>query len=145
MMHTHSVSEASEFWDLAHRCHQSTANAIRNRKHYTDMGDLNMLMAQAIWHPQLTPSSSLRTSTVCSFWDSLEEKMEAFVDRLGVEDYVGCSSVHGVGPCLAIFDSLREDGLHLSNVYSTPLFSHSLMRQLVTKMMELLQAACDTC
>ncbi|CAI7891908.1 unnamed protein product [Closterium sp. NIES-53] len=107
MMHTHQVSETSEFWDLAKRCHESTLHAIKNRKHYTDMGDLNMLMAQAILHPQLTPESSLRTSTVCSFWDALHERMQRFVESLGVEDYVGCSSVHGVGPCFAIFDSLQ--------------------------------------
>ncbi|CAI5979589.1 unnamed protein product [Closterium sp. NIES-64] len=76
MMHTHQVSETSEFWDLAKRCHESTLHAIKNRKHYTDMGDLNMLMAQAILHPQLTPESSLRTSTVCSFWDALHERMQ---------------------------------------------------------------------
>ncbi|CAI5483523.1 unnamed protein product [Closterium sp. Yama58-4] len=101
MMHTHQVSETTEFWNLAKRCHESTLHAIKNRKHFTDMGDLNMLMAQAILHPQLTPESSLRTSTVCSFWDALHEKMQRFVERLGVEDYVGCSSVHGVGPLIA--------------------------------------------
>ncbi|CAI5487461.1 unnamed protein product [Closterium sp. Naga37s-1] len=76
MMHTHQVSETSGFWDLAKRCHESTLHAIKNRKHYTDMGDLNMLMAQAILHPQLTPESSLRTSTVCSFFDALHERMQ---------------------------------------------------------------------
>lgn len=64
-----------------------------------------------------------------------------FVSALDVEDYIGCSSVHGVGPCIAVFDSIREDGLHMANVYPAPLFSRSQMRRLVIHAMELLHGA----
>lgn len=70
-------------------------------------------------------------------------RLQPYESKLGIEDYVGASSTHGVGPCLAIFDSIREDGLHLANVYPTPLFSRAQMKGVIIYMMELLQAAAD--
>lgn len=143
MMNTHHVGEKTDFWDLARRCHDSVQNAIHHHKHFTDMNDLNLLMSQAIQHPNLTPSSSLRTSMLCAFRDSAREDMKVFSESLGVEDYIGCSSVHGVGPCFAIFDSIREDGLHMANVYPAPLFSRSQMTALVKSMMKFLKGAIE--
>jgi hypothetical protein len=136
LMNTHQLNEMAEFWELARRCSDSINNAIKNRKHFTDMGDLNYLMYQAIMHPNLTPSSSLRTSLLVAFKDTMTDNLKEVTDALGVEDYVGCSSIHGVGPSLAIFDSIRNGQLCCANVYPYPLHSHSQMQTLVNTMMD---------
>eukprot|EP00897_Mesotaenium_endlicherianum_P000212 jgi/Mesen1/10191/ME000076S09695 len=141
LLNTHQVSEHAPFWDLARRCSGALDNALKHRKHFTDMGDLNMLMTQAMQHPHLTPAASLRTSMLVAFRDILFERMQAYSEKLGIEDYVGCSSIHGVGPCLAIFDSVREDGLHLANVYVAPLHSRAQMKAVVADMMLILHQA----
>ncbi|CAK9204298.1 unnamed protein product [Sphagnum troendelagicum] len=136
LMNTHHLNEMAEFWELARCCSDSLNNAIKNRKHFTDMGDLNYLMYQAIMHPNLTPSNSLRTSLLVAFKDTMTDNLKEVTDALGVEDYVGCSSIHGVGPSLAIFDSIRNGQLCCANVYPYPLHSHSQMQTLVNTMMD---------
>ncbi|KAG0559021.1 hypothetical protein KC19_10G072200 [Ceratodon purpureus] len=135
LMLTHHVNEKAEFWDLARRCSSSLDNAMNNRKHFTDMGDLNYLMYQAISHPNLTPASSLRTSLLVTFRDTLSDEVGDWAAAIGVEDFVGCSSIHGVGPSLAIFDAIRNGELHCANVFPAPLHSRSQMQAYVDTMM----------
>lgn len=138
-MCTHYLNEAIEFWELARKCSDSLDNAMNNRKHFTDMGDLNYLMYQAICHPNLTPSSSLRTSLLVTFRDTMvSEDLEELASVLGLKDYVGCSSIHGVGPSLAIFDTIRNGELHCANVYPAPLHSRVQMQAFVDSMMSYL-------
>ena len=61
-----------------------------------------------------------------------------------MEDYVGTPTVHGIGPCIGIFEELRSTGLHLTFVYPTPLISPALMRHTVEQAMEYLVAAADS-
>ena len=55
LLNSHSVSEESPFWEVAARCQVALDRCIEHRKHFTDMGDLNMLMAQV----KTTEGSSL--------------------------------------------------------------------------------------
>ncbi|KAG6545269.1 hypothetical protein Mapa_013382 [Marchantia paleacea] len=138
LMNTHHVNEVTDFWELARRCSSTLENAMKNRKHFTDMGDLNFLMFQAISHPALTPSSSMRTSQLVLFRDPILVQMEDLAKDMGVEHYLGCSSIHGVGPALAIFDSVRKGALHITSIYPSPLYSRNQMRTYVSTMLELM-------
>lgn len=131
-MNTYHLNETAKFWELARYCSDSLDDAIRNRKHFTDIGDLNYLMYQSMMHPNLTPSNSLRTSLLVVFRDTMLDNLTDLTDALGVDDYVGCSSIHGIGPSLAVFDSIRNGQLHCANVYPSPLHSHSQMQILCT-------------
>ncbi|KAH7306866.1 hypothetical protein KP509_22G035000 [Ceratopteris richardii] len=142
LMNTHLVlGEEVPFWELARRCSEAVVNAIKRRKHFTDMGDVGLLMCQAIQMPQLTPWGSLRTSSLVVFEEALEDDASSSEARqsVGLVDYVGCSSVHGVGPSIAIFDTLRSGALHLTCVYPAPLHSRSQMNQLLDTTVKLLQ------
>ncbi|XP_024396690.1 uncharacterized protein [Physcomitrium patens] len=138
LMLTHHLNEKVEFWELAKRCSGSLDNAMNNRKHFTDMGDLNYLMYQAISRPNLTPSGSLRTSLLVTFRDSMTDELGDLATALDIEDFVGCSSVHGVGPSLAIFDTICKGELHCANVFPTPLHSRQQMQAYVDTMMSYL-------
>ena len=70
--------------------------------------------------------------------------LQDLLSSLDVEDYVGTPTVHGIGPCLGIFEELRSTGLHLTIVYPTPLISPALMRHTVERAMEYLVAAADS-
>ncbi|EFJ33342.1 hypothetical protein SELMODRAFT_407067 [Selaginella moellendorffii] len=141
ILNTHHVNQDTGFWDLSRRCSDSFSNAIKNRKHFTDMGDINYLMFQALQHPNLTPSGTLRTSLMVVFQDVIaDESEEETKHTLGLEDYVGCASVHGVGPSLALFDSIRDGCLHCNVVYPAPLHSREQIRKVVDDMMEILKS-----
>ncbi|EAZ14233.1 hypothetical protein OsJ_04157 [Oryza sativa Japonica Group] len=59
---THAIHGGEELWELAKRCQDSYTNAKNNKKHLTDIADLNFLMCRAIENPQLTTGSALRTA-----------------------------------------------------------------------------------
>ncbi|KAL5220929.1 hypothetical protein ABZP36_025642 [Zizania latifolia] len=61
---THTIHGEEGLWELAKRCQDSYTNAKNNKKHLTDIGDLNFLMCRAIENPQLTTASALRTALV---------------------------------------------------------------------------------
>lgn len=132
LMRTIHTTEPEPFWELATRCSEDLNEAVKNRKHFTDMGDLNGLMVQAMRFPNLTPNCSLRTSVLSTMTDPVVEDLgDEDAAAVGVKDYLSCSSTHGVGPCLAIFPFLRRSSLQFSFVYPSPLFKDSLMRSLV--------------
>lgn len=132
LMRTIHTTEPEPFWDLARRCSQDFETAIQNRKHFTDMGDLNALMVQAMRFPNLTPSSTLRTSVLSTMYDPVVEDLSPEeAAAVGVKDYLSCSSTHGVGPCLGLFPFLRRGALQFSFVYSSPLYSRGVVQGLV--------------
>lgn len=141
-MNTHDISAEEQLWELANRCYTSFANAKKSNKHFSDMSDLNFLMCKAIENPTLTPSSSMRTALVSVFEDPIED-LSKIHQQLGIEDYVGCASAHGVGPSIAIFDTIRNGGLDCTCVYPSPLHSREQMQGLIDDMRRILVDACN--
>ncbi|KAK4582782.1 hypothetical protein RGQ29_025811 [Quercus rubra] len=139
---SHDISAEEQFWELANRCYTSFANAKNSNKHFSDMSDLNFLMCKAIENPTLTPSSSMRTALVSVFEDPIDDSSKIH-QQLGVEDYVGCASAHGVGPSIAIFDTIRNGGLDCTCVYPSPLHSRDQMQGLIDDMRRILVDACN--
>ncbi|KAG2682977.1 hypothetical protein I3760_10G010400 [Carya illinoinensis] len=143
ILNTHDVSGEDELWELANRCYMSFANAKNSNKHFSDMSDLNFLMCKAIENPSLTPSSSLRTALISVFEDPVIDDSNELHQQLGLEDFVGCASVHGVGPSIAIFDTIRNGGLDCACVYPSPLHSREQMQELIDHMRRILVDGCN--
>lgn len=143
IINSHDVKGGENLWELAKRTYGSYENAKNNNKHFTDMADLNFLMCRAIENPGLTPSSSLRTSVVSVFEDPVIDHSNEFHQKLGLEDYVGCASVHGIGPSIAIFDTIRDGELDCPCVYPAPLHSREQMLEIVDKMKKILLDGCN--
>lgn len=61
-----------------------------------------------------------------------------FHQEIGLEDYIGCASVHGVGPSIAVFDTIRGGELDCACVYPSPLHSREQMQVIVDHMKRLL-------
>ena len=152
VMNTYYIQgEDMDFWELARKCSSTLEEAIKRRKHFTDMGDVGLLMCQAIQRPHLTPFSSLRTSTLVVFDNEeyvqnvqdqkKDEQLRDDFDELGLLEYVGCSSIHGVGPSIAIFDCFHQGALYLNCVFPYPLHSHSQMQELVSNIISILKLA----
>lgn len=125
-------------WELAKRTYGAFANSKNNEKHFSDMADMNYLMCKAIDNPGLTSSSSLRTSIMSVFEDTVVDDGGDVQREVGVEDYMGCASVHGVGPSMAIFDTTRDGKLDCVCVYPAPLHSREQMQEFVNKMKAIL-------
>ncbi|XP_010515732.1 PREDICTED: uncharacterized protein LOC104791518 [Camelina sativa] len=139
ILHTHDITGEETLWYLAKRCYDSFTSAKNSNKHFTDMSDLNFLMCKAIENPNLTPSSSLRTAFISIFEDPvIDESPEPELASLGVRDYIGCASIHGVGPSLAVFDALRDGKLDCAFVYPSPLHSREQMDGLIQHMKTIL-------
>lgn len=51
---------------------------------------------------------------------------------------MGCSSVHGVGPSLAVFDTVRNGALDCACVYPASLHSRKQMQTLINCMKSIL-------
>ncbi|KAL8228839.1 hypothetical protein R6Q57_013739 [Mikania cordata] len=128
------VKRGENLWDLATRSYTSFASSKNNNKHFTDIADLNFLMAKAVDNPSLTPKSSLRTALVTVFEDPVIETSRAIRQDLSLDDYVGCASVHGVGPSIAIFDTVVDGQLDCLFVYPSPLHSREQMEELIATM-----------
>ncbi|KAL3839293.1 hypothetical protein ACJIZ3_023884 [Penstemon smallii] len=138
ILNIHSVNGNENFWDLAERSYNEFAHSKKSNKHFTDMGDINFLMSKAIENPSLTASSSLRTSLISVFEDPVIDNTSQMQKQIGVEDYVGCSSVHGVGPSIAIVDTIRDGALDCACIYPSPLHSREQMNDLVDGMKRIL-------
>ncbi|KAH6797577.1 hypothetical protein C2S52_022131 [Perilla frutescens var. hirtella] len=129
---------AEKMWDLAKKCYTDFADYKKCNKQFSDMADLNFLMSKAIENPSLTASSSLRTSLVTVFEDTVIDDSDHMQQTIGAEDYMGCASVHGVGPSIAIFDTVRGGQLDCACVYPAPLHSRKQMSELVDRMTRVL-------
>ncbi|GAB2264200.1 hypothetical protein Droror1_Dr00026334 [Drosera rotundifolia] len=143
ILNTHDLNGGDDLWDLARRTYKSYLDSKNRNKHFTDMADLNFLMCKAINNPGLTPSSSLRTSFISVFEDPIIDDTEDHIFKeLGVEDYVGCATVHGVGPSIAIFDTVRTGKLDCACVYPAPLHSREQMQDMIDRMKQILLDGC---
>ncbi|CAI9097706.1 OLC1v1034178C1 [Oldenlandia corymbosa var. corymbosa] len=138
VLNTHDVNGEEGLWEMARRTHESFTRAKNNNKHFTDIADVNFLMCKAIENPGLTPSSSLRTALISVFEDPVIDHSNEMHERLGLEDYVGCASSHGVGPSLAIFDTIKDDQLDCACVFPSPLHSREQMQELIEEMKRIL-------
>ncbi|KAG6640609.1 uncharacterized protein LOC122275470 isoform X2 [Carya illinoinensis] len=135
ILNTHLIRGGEKLWELAQKTYVAFANSKNCNKHFLDMADLNFLMCRAIENPGLTASSSLRTSFMSVFEDPvIDESSEMRRDVIGVEDFIGCASVHGIGPSIAIFDKITDGGLDCVCVYPAPLHSREQMQELVDTM-----------
>ncbi|OIW12177.1 hypothetical protein TanjilG_28585 [Lupinus angustifolius] len=145
IMNTHDVCE-EPLWELAERCYTSFINSMNYNKHYSDMADLNYLMCKAIENPGLTPSSSLRTALISVFEDTVidDSEQNEMHKELGLEDIVGCASAHGIGPSLAVFDTIRDGKLDCAFVYPSPLHSREQIQELVDHMKRILVDGCNS-
>ncbi|XP_027363250.1 uncharacterized protein LOC113870906 [Abrus precatorius] len=138
ILNSHEIKGGETLWELAKRAYGAFANSKKSNKQFSDMGDLNFLMCKAIENPSLTPSSSLRTSIMSVFEDTVVENGSKKQREVGVDDYMGCASVHGVGPSIAIFDTIRDGCLDCVCVYPAPLHSREQMHELFGKMKTIL-------
>ncbi|KAL4587590.1 hypothetical protein LXL04_000462 [Taraxacum kok-saghyz] len=138
ILNSHDVKGGEDVWDLAKRIFTALETAKNNNKHFTDMADLNFLMCKAIDNPGLTPSSSLRTSLISVFEDPITENSSQCHKEIGLLDCIGCASVHGVSPSLAIFDTLRDGELDCACVYPSPTHSREQMQDFVDQMKKIL-------
>lgn len=139
---------AAGFWDLATRCYTAVENSKERNKHFSDMADLNFLMCKAIENPSLTASSSLRSSLISVVeetvvFDGGNSNNDQIRQGFVLEDYIGCGSIHGIGPSIAFFDTIRDGQLDCACVYPSPLHSRDQMLELVDKMKRILIDAVD--
>ncbi|KAM7262922.1 hypothetical protein ACFE04_000605 [Oxalis oulophora] len=138
VLNTHVVKGGENLWDLAQKVHTTFSSYKNCNRHFTDMADLNFLMCRAVENPALTSSSSLRTSIMSVFEDTVVEKSDPVQDEIGLEDYIGCASIHGIGPSIAVFDTIRDGKLDCVFVYPAPLHSRSQIEELIDNMKTLL-------
>lgn len=134
ILNTHDVRGREDMWELAKRTHTAFANAKDNGKHFTDIADMNFLMGKALENPGLTPHSSMRTSFISVFEDPIVSDLQGLVGQVGLEDFMSCSSVHGIGPSIAVFHTIRDGGLDCAFVYPSPLHSRQQMQGLIDEM-----------
>lgn len=134
ILNSHDVKGGEDLWELAKQIYSSFKSAKNNKKHFTDMADLNFLMCKAIENPGLTTSGSLRTSVLSVFEDPIIENSSQLDEAIRLKDFIGCGSIHGVGPSIAIFDTIRDGKLDCSFVYPSPLHSREQMRGFVDEM-----------
>lgn len=135
---THTIHGDEGLWELAKRCHDSYTNAKSNKKHLTDISDLNFLMCRAIENPQLTTSSALRTALVSVFEEPVIYDLSDLQSKAGVEDYVCCATVHGIGPSIGVFDSIRDGQLDCECMYPSPLHSRKQIQEIFDKVKQIL-------
>jgi len=136
ILNNHVIKGGESLWELAKRTYGAFDNSKNNDKHFSDMADMNFLMCKAIENPGLT--SSLRTSIMSVFEDTVVDDGGEMQQAVGVEDYMGSASVHGLGPSMAIFDTIRDGRLDCVCVYPAPLHSREQMQELIDKMMAIL-------
>lgn len=71
----------------------------------------------------------------------IDQSSEMRREVIGVEDFMGCASVHGIGPSIAIFDKITDGSLDCVCVYPAPLHSRQQMQELVDNMKGILVEA----
>ncbi|KAJ4979058.1 hypothetical protein NE237_009838 [Protea cynaroides] len=144
ILNTHDVKGGEEVWELASRCYGSFRDSFNANKHFSDIDVLNLLMCKAIENPGLTPHLSLRTSIISVFEDPvIDDEPTQLHQGMGMEDYMGCASVHGVGPSIAVFDTIRNGRLDCICVYPSPLHSREQMQELIDTMKRILVSSGD--
>jgi hypothetical protein len=135
---THKMNREEGLWALARRCHDSYTNAMNHNKHLTDIRDLNFLMCRAIENPQLTTASALRTGLISVFEEPATYDLSHLQSKAGVEDYVCCVTVHGIGPSISVFDSINDGQLDCACMYPSPLHSRKQIEEIFDEVKRIL-------
>ncbi|KAJ9181369.1 hypothetical protein P3X46_009506 [Hevea brasiliensis] len=143
ILNTHVMKGGEKLWELSKKVYVEFASYKNSNKHFTDMADINYLMCKVIENPGLTPSSSLRTSLLTVFEDTVVEYSNEKHKQIGLEDYMGCASIHGIGPSIAIFDTIRDGKLDCVCVYPSPLHSRDQIQEFVEEMKNVLVDGCN--
>ncbi|TVU36412.1 hypothetical protein EJB05_18345, partial [Eragrostis curvula] len=138
---THSVHGEEGLWELAKRCQDSYTGAKNSKKHLTDISDLNFLMCKAIDNPHLTPASALRTALISVFEEPVVSDTADLQSKAGVEDCVCCATVHGIGPSIGVFDTIRDGRLDCACMYPAPLHSRKQVGDILDKVKRILLEA----
>ncbi|XVF76180.1 hypothetical protein PTKIN_Ptkin13bG0245900 [Pterospermum kingtungense] len=138
ILNTHAIKGGEKLWELAKKMYTAFTNYKDCNRHLSDMADLNFLMCRAMENPALTSSSSLRTSLISVFEDTVIDESNDQQKQIGLEDYMGCASAHGIAPSIAIFDTIRDGRLDCICVYPSPLHSREQMAELVDCMKRIL-------
>lgn len=74
-MRTIHTTEPEPFWEVAKRCSDDISEAVKNRKHVTDMEDLSAHMVQAMRFPNLTSNGTMRTAVISTIADIVVEDL----------------------------------------------------------------------
>ncbi|XP_039047509.1 uncharacterized protein LOC120188019 [Hibiscus syriacus] len=127
ILNTHTIKGGEKLWDLAKKTYTAFTNYKSSGRHLSDMADLNFFMSRAMENPSLTPSSSLRTCLISVFEDTVVDESNDQKNQVGVEDYMGCASGHGIGSSIAVFDTICNGRLDCICVYPSPLHSREQM------------------
>jgi len=135
---THSIHGEEGLWELAKRCHDSYTNAKAGKKHLTDISDLNFLMCRAIENPQLTTAGALRTALVSVFEEPVVADVAELQSKAGVKDCVCCATVHGIGPSIGVFDTIKDGRLDCACMYPSPLHSRKQIQEIFDKVKQIL-------
>lgn len=138
---THTIHGEEGLWELAKRCHDSYTSAKNNKKHLTDISDLNFLMCRAIEAPQLTTAGALRTALVSVFEEPDVADVAEVQSKAGVEDCICCATVHGIGPSIGVFDSIKDGKLDWACMYPSPLHSRKQVQEIFEKVKQILHHA----
>ncbi|GLT40668.1 hypothetical protein SLA2020_147830 [Shorea laevis] len=141
ILNAHTVKGGENFWDLAKKMYAAFVQYKSGGRHFSDMADLNFLMLKAMENPALTSSSSLRSCFMTVFEETVIDNSDNKRREVGLEDYMGCASVHGIGPSIGVFDTIRDGRLDCVCVYPAPLHSREQMQELVDGMKSVLVAA----
>ncbi|CAI5485251.1 unnamed protein product [Closterium sp. Naga37s-1] len=149
------VSEKLPFWDVATSISAHAESALQRQQQFTDMPVLELLFSTAMKMPSLSPDHSLRTCFITAGmlaplkvnWQLSKPDTEAVVEArakathltgmgsepVQLEQVLGpVVSAHGVGPAIAIPDTLSDGILRLSFVFVTPLFTRERMTTFAT-------------
>ncbi|EPS70645.1 hypothetical protein M569_04115 [Genlisea aurea] len=144
ILNTYAIQGTETLWELATGCYADFSKMKQNNKHLTDMADINFLMTKAVENPGLTSRSSLRSALVTVFEDAVIDDSGGMRRLIGVDDYIGCSSVHGIGPSIAVFDTVRDGELDCILVYPSPLHSREQIEEIAAKMTTILARECSS-
>eukprot|EP00249_Psilotum_nudum_P014955 c25088_g3_i2 orf=208-1653(-) len=141
--HGVKVKDGVSFWDFARQISASNEKDLAKSKYFSELPVLGMLFSQVLKHPNLTPSSSLRSALFTMFMDGPMNAQWKNVEALQLVGTLGpLLSVHFVGPCFGVVESLHQGPeLHLSFVYAIPVHTKEQVESFVGSTLELLSSA----
>ncbi|XP_038903725.1 uncharacterized protein LOC120090244 [Benincasa hispida] len=138
IFNSYTVRGGEDLWELAKKVSTTLEASKNSNKHFTDMSDLNFLMCRVVENPSLTTSGAMRTSLMTIFEDTVFDNSGEMQKDINIDDYIGCASIHGIGPSAAVFDTVRNGRLDCVCVYPSPLHSREQMEALLSNMKALL-------
>jgi len=95
-------------------------------------------MCRAIENPQLTTAGALRTALVSVFEEPVAADVAELQSKAGVEDCVCCATVHGIGPSIGVFDTIKDGRLDCACMYPSPLHSRKQIQEIFDKVKQIL-------